>query len=401
MIISLFLYLFSSKTSKVEASSNPQNIFGNNRIETSIELSKSVYKTSDIVILAGYYGQVDSLSGTLLAHAKNAPMIYTGKNQKKLDDYILNHIKDLATKEIYILGGESIVSKEIEDALSKDYKVTRVWGQGREETAINIAKEVMGENIYEVFLTARDDNSLADALAVGPVSGSRRIPIFLTKTETLPKNTKDALKEFGVKKVTIIGGDAVISKSIENEIRVMGLTVERVPGKNRIETALNIANRYISNPRGVVIANGWEFADAVVGGYLAARENAPILLTKNKIIDIKNLDYIADNNKQTYILGGKTVIHGAITEDIEFILSRGVVIREEETDFVEPFNIIKQNDPSLSLGKETIKQKGVNGIRRVVDRVYYDKGNQIRRQNISNTLIKRAVDEIVLIGSKR
>ena len=181
----------------------------------------------------------------------------------------------------------------------------------------------------------------------------------------------------------------------------MNIFFERVYGHDRVETAIKIGEKYSSDSSGFVIANGWEFPDAVVGGYLAAKENAPILLTKNKLIDIKNLDYIADNNIQTYILGGQSVIHKGISEDINLILNEGVVIKEEDKDFAEPFRVIKQNDSSLALGKETIKQKGVDGIRRAVDRVYYKNGQQTRRQTISNTLIKRAIDEIVLIGTKK
>lgn len=318
----LVLLVFGFSSVSVQASSNPQRIFGNDRVKTSIEISKKAYTSSNTVILAGYGGQVDALSGTLLAYAKKAPMLYTGIDKNKVDDLVLGEIKRLGAKEIYILGGETVVSREIENSLSSSsYKVTRIKGLRREETAINMAKEVMGENIPEVFL-AIGYGDYADALAIGPVSGRHGIPILLTKSNVLPEDTKEALKNLGVRNVTIIGGKSVIGTDVENELKTMGIPFKRVFGSDRIETAINIANTYMGNPSGVVIANGWKFADAVVGGYLAAKENSPILLSKDKIIDIKNLDYIANKKIQTYILGGESVIYKGVSEDIDVILNK-------------------------------------------------------------------------------
>ena len=251
LVIVLFVFVFNF--GQVEASSNPQRISGSDRVETSIEISKVAFKTSKVVILAGYDGQVDSLSGTMLANFKNAPIILTRKD--KIDQSVLDQIKSLGAKEIYILGGENVISKKVESSLSS-YKVTRINGKRREETAINIAKEVIGKNIDEVFLTL-GYNEYADALAIGPISGKQRVPIFLTTTTELPKDTKDALKQFKVKKATIIGGETVVNKSVENELSSMGIKVERVSGRNRIDTALSIAKKYSGNPDSIVIANGY------------------------------------------------------------------------------------------------------------------------------------------------
>ena len=328
-----------------------ERIFGKDRVETSIEISRRAYKNSKTVILAGYHGQVDSLSGTILAHNKKAPMIYAGRDS--LDSRVLKEIHRLGAKKIYILGGETVVSKEIEDSLSA-YEVIRLKGNRREETAIKIAGEVKEKSIEEVFLTRGDDGNYSDALAIGPVSGKKSIPIFLTKPNALSKDTKDALEKFGVKKVNIIGGEKAIGKAIEKELKDMNIFFERVYGHDRVETAIKIGEKYSSDSSGFVIANGWEFPDAVVGGYFAAKENASILLSKNKIIDIKNLDYIAKDKKKIYMLGGEKALNKAVYEDLDFIVNKNLVIKEIES----------------------------NGIEGRIDRVYFKDGKQVRRQNI-------------------
>lgn len=326
LVVALFI---SFCPISVEASSNPQRVFGNDRVETSVRVSQKTYQnSSNTVILAGYDGQVDSLSGTILASFKDAPMLLTRK--KKLDDITLKEIKRLKAKEIYILGGENVISKDVEDSLS-DYEVTRISGKKREETAINIAQEVVGESVDEVFLTLGYDE-YADALAIGPVSGKQRKPIFLTKTNKLPENTKNALKSLNVKRVTIIGGNTVVNESVEKELKDMNISFDRVFGKNRMETALNIAKKYNANPNSIIVANGYNYADAVIGGYFAAKENAPILLSKDKAIDLDSLGYIASNKKQTYVLGGESVISNDVFVDINLAFKDPIELKALNID---------------------------------------------------------------------
>lgn len=360
LVLTLFIACLSPRGA--EASANPERIFGYDRVETSVKVSQKAYKSSKTVVLAGFGGQVDSLSGTILAHDKNAPMLLTRKDA--LDKVTLDEIKRLKAEEIYILGGENVVSKAVEDSLAA-YKVTRVSGKKREETAVNIAEKVVGARADEVFLTLGYDE-YADALAIGPVSGRQKKPIFLTKTKEISKDTKDALKSFGVKKVTIIGGQTVVSKSVENELTAMGISFERVFGDNRMETALKIAERYTANPDSIIVANAYKYADAVIGGYLAAKENAPILLSRDKLIDIKSLDYIAKNGKQTYILGGEKVIYNPVYGDIEFVLTKNWTIKDEE--------------------KNNFNENGV--IKNIVERVYYKDGQRFAGQVIKESLAK-------------
>lgn len=59
-----------------------KRLAGASRVETAIEASKEVYKDgSDSVVLVGYSGEVDALGGTLLASAKDAPLLLTKRDK--------------------------------------------------------------------------------------------------------------------------------------------------------------------------------------------------------------------------------------------------------------------------------------------------------------------------------
>lgn len=94
-------------------------------------------------------------------------------------------------------------------------------------------------------------------------------------------------------------------------------SIERIAGSSRIQTAKAIADKYNSDTvENVVLATGANFPDALAGSVLAAKLNAPILLTGNTVEASKDtLDFVSshlDKSGRVYVLGGV----GAVSEDV-------------------------------------------------------------------------------------
>ena len=290
---------------------------GPGRIETSIAVSEEAYTGSDSVVLAGCNGEVDALTGTLLAADKDAPLLLTLKDS--LHPELKVELDRLKTKTVYILGGESVVSKEVENELSKTYTVKRVSGKNREETALAVVKEVKGQT-KRIFL-AKGYDVLADALAIGPISGIKDMPVLLTGTNKLPQATINAMKELGVTHVTIVGGQGAVSKSVEDQLK--GYAVDRISGSSRERTAIAIADKYFTAPKKTIVANGYVFADALVGGYLGALYNSPILLTAANKISDDTISYLESNTEIPYVLGGESAISSGVHNGIKNAIEGG------------------------------------------------------------------------------
>lgn len=120
-----------------------ERISGKNRIETAIEASKLAYDRANTVILAGSKGEVDALTGTLLASHEDGPLLLTNRDLLAKD--VKDELKRLKAKKIIILGGYSVVSEKVQEELEKDYKIERIAGSNREKTANKVAKRVKGE----------------------------------------------------------------------------------------------------------------------------------------------------------------------------------------------------------------------------------------------------------------
>ncbi len=324
LMITVLLLQLTVKKAIAAESLSAIRLSGENRILTAIEVSKEVYKTSESVVLAGFTGEVDALTGTLLASAKDAPLLLTAKDSVNKD--LKAELERLGVKTVYILGGEVAVHKTVETELAKSYNIKRVSGKNREETAVQVAKEVNGQTKH-VFL-AKGYGILADALAIGPVSAISDTPVLLTRSESLSTTTLDAMKNLGVTHVTIVGGKVAINESVENQLKEY--TVDRISGATREETAIAVAKKYFLNPEKAILANGYVFADALVGGYLGAKKSAPILLTASNMLSDGTAGYVKDNFTSAYILGG----HAAIDSTVEINLNKALKARDDENPIV-------------------------------------------------------------------
>lgn len=375
-----FVMILPGITIKATADTDPRvtRIEGRTRVETSIKVSQEAYgdSSTENVVIAGFKGEADALTGTILAASKDAPLLLI----RQVDDSIKKELRRLGVKKIYLLGGEKVISKSIENALkSENYDVERVAGSNRLNTAVEIAKE-SGTKTDHAFLTNDGGNggSLADALAVGPVSGRDQFPIFLTNKNKLSKQTSDAIHAMAIKKVTIVGGEAVVSKQVEKELSGQGIQVQRIAGKNRYETAEKIGKKYFKGIKRVILTNDGNvsFADALMGGYLGAKENQPILLTAVDKFNENTKSYLTDPSVSIRVLGGETVISAALFTEIQKLLG---IIQPVESELAIHFIDVGQGDSILikNGAKAMLIDAGDNGYGETV--VNYLKQQGIKR----------------------
>ena len=119
-------------------------------------------------------------------------------------------------------------------------------------------------------------------------------------------------------------GSAYIAEQILNALVIAQPgSVSRISGNDRYETAFAIADELkqvlgVEKFDSVVLASSETFADALAGSYLAAVENAPILIGKAKYAD-KVCAYLNENlapGGTVYILGGENAVPGSILDSL-------------------------------------------------------------------------------------
>lgn len=275
----------SLTTVKVSAANPPENprLWGSDRYETALKISKEGWTSSEYVVVASGEGYADALSAAPLAKANNAPIILTQRD--KISEDTLKELKRLGAKHVYIVGGHASVSKEVEGKIKAlGTSIERLDGKDRYETSVKIAKKL--GNVNEAIVASGE--GYADALSAAPVAAIKGVPVLLTKVKELPSATKEYLKSSGITTTYVIGGTA----SVNDGVMKILPNAKRVHGQDRFQTnaavlkafatEFDFANAYMALASG---ATGNEFADALAGSALAAKKDAPVILTGKTLSD--------------------------------------------------------------------------------------------------------------------
>ncbi|WP_278973146.1 cell wall-binding repeat-containing protein [Peptostreptococcus anaerobius] len=297
-----------------------QRLSGDNRYETSVEVSEKNFKSVDTVVLASGQNIADALVASSYADIEEAPILLTNKNS--ISDEVLDEIERLKADKVVIVGGQSSISSSVESRLKKeDIKVTRISGRDRFETSDKLSQEVsrLSKKSSQAILVNGYKN--IDALSVSSLATKEDLPILLNGRNTLNMSVKNRLKQMNVKKVYIIGGNNSISSDVEKELNRMQISVVRLSGTDRYETSANIAKYAYKDFDEAIVASGENPVDALAASTLTGKKEAPILLTnKNKIPkSIKKIIEDMDIGKIT-IVGGENSITDNVMDDMEDML---------------------------------------------------------------------------------
>ncbi len=241
-----------------------ERIAGLERYETSARVALSAHDNVDKVIIArGDDGGefADGLAASVLAGVMEAPILLTRQNS--LPGVIGSAIDDLEAREAFILGGTGAVSQEVEDfLLERGLEVERIAGEDRRETAALIAGRAREEGELADFAFVVDGHAPADSLAAGPAAFASNVPILQVSTYRVPSVTWKALEEMEIDKIYIVGGSAVVSSSVEEELSDI-VAVERLAGKDRFATSVEVARALFSGATDYSIVGGFNYADAI------------------------------------------------------------------------------------------------------------------------------------------
>ncbi|TCS83344.1 cell wall-binding repeat-containing protein [Tepidibacillus fermentans] len=302
LLLPLFFILFSTYSFAQELTVD--RLAGKDRFETAVEVSKKGWSSADTVILAHYNGYADALTATPLAYKQNGPILLTETN--RLTPVTKSEIQRLHAKNVIIVGGDGVVSPTVANELKNmNINVKRLGGKDRFDTALQIAQQL---GTVDTSIIAYGRN-FPDALTIGSYAAQNGYPILLVEKDTIPTKTAEALREKNIKKTIIVGGPGVISSNVYNKIP----SPRRIYGNDRFGTAVAVVKNLNMSTAKMYIATGMNFADALTGAVLAAKENAPLLLTYKDKLPTETLNLIKEKKVTTFtILGGTGVVSNTL-----------------------------------------------------------------------------------------
>jgi len=297
-------------------------IGGGNRYSTSqlaylaMESMQSYGRVQSIVVANGT-NFPDALSGAYLAHKKNAALVLTDKDDKgaALAAFLASRN---SFAQVYVLGGAAVISNDNMGLLKVavgNGGVRRVAGGDRWGTNLEVIKAAGGETSDILVCSG---TNFPDALSASGIP----LPILLVEGSSLKPEQKTMLSKNMNRNIYVIGGNAAVSTGIENELKGYG-TVTRLGGANRYETSRKIAeyfygsNGKFGQTKGIVMAQGDNFPDGLVGGPLATKKGFPLLLINKKKQDYSDVAKFVSANKiwNCLIMGGEGAVPGEMVRN--------------------------------------------------------------------------------------
>lgn len=286
-------------------------IYGNNRYETSYELFKSGWSSSEYAILAPGLDYPDALCATPLAVKYNAPIVLVENTSLKNQQNLLNLLKTKGVKNVFLIGGVGVIPSSFESELSlQGISSKRLGGNNRYETSVLIAKE-LGSTSGEISMVSGLD--FADGLSIASIAAKRSTPILLTEKDNLPKEIFNYINSLNINKSYVIGSTGAVSDNVSSRLK----NAERLGGKNRYETNKLIYNKFKKelNLSNLYISSGLDFPDALSVSALAGKNSGFVVLsnTNSAEEEVRNIIGLSRPNiKNLYVLGSKVVISDSV-----------------------------------------------------------------------------------------
>ena len=298
---------------------NVDRIKGNNRYETAVNLSKEYFpEGASTVYLANGTKYIDSLVMSILTKSSEGPLLLA--SEESISDVTVKEIQRLDPENIVLIGGTNTLKDSLAERIQAELgiKPSRIAGENRFETSEKIARTA-GESMDfdEIYLV--NGHKEADAISASGPAKYKNSPVLLTGSEALPENIEKTIKDFNVRKITLVGGPNTISKGLEEYLINEGYEVDRKGGKDRYITSVMINEGLYENPQTIILANGLTYVDALTAGPVAGSSGLPVLVSPSEKLPIVSQEFIKSTKiDDITILGGNNSISVDIEDQVLF-----------------------------------------------------------------------------------
>jgi lactocepin len=154
----------------------------------------------------------------------------------------------------------------------------------------------------------------ARRVTAAPLAARAGGPLLLVGDALTPELARE-LERLGARNAVIVGGPGAVPVTVAEAVAAEGITVRRLAGANRFETAAAIARDLGASAEEVIVASGERFPDALSIAPVAASQGLPILLTAAATLPAASAQALTDLGVQrTIVVGGRAAISRLVAD---------------------------------------------------------------------------------------
>lgn len=195
---------------------------GEHRYETAAELAGFFDTGLEAVYVATGEGApdagpglalADALTAASVAGAQGSPVLLTQRGH--LPSATVAALERLEPQAIVLVGGETAVDGDVEEALAAIAPTTRAEGEDRYGTAVALTQ---GQALDGEVLYLASGLGFPDALAGSALAGSQGAPLLIVN-EGVPEVVAQEVLRLSPPGITILGGDAAVDSDTEQALQ--------------------------------------------------------------------------------------------------------------------------------------------------------------------------------------
>ena len=300
--------------------------------------------TSEWVVLASGESWVDAVAAGPLAASLDAPVVLVppgGLQTATARPDLVEFLRSSGVRRVAIVGSPEVLPNHEPSVLyglgMLPRNIERIHGDDLIGNAIAVAERlgapaVFGELGRTVIVAS--DQSVADAVSVGPLAAAGPFPLLPTAHDALDARIAAYLTKQDVEHVVLIGGAAAIAPAVQDALQTAGATVTRLAGRDRDDTARLTAELFeqhtadnpacTEGPTRIGLAPAQQPEQALTAGPLLSRQCAPLRYTEpdQLPLDLRNALYLARRTKEAtelHLFADTASISGDLFSDTEFL----------------------------------------------------------------------------------
>ncbi|MCY3948802.1 MAG: cell wall-binding repeat-containing protein [Acidimicrobiaceae bacterium] len=229
----------------------------------SIELARALVDagdgTSEWVVLASGESWADAAAAGPLAASLGAPVVLVppgGLQTAAARPDLVEFLRSSGVRRVVIVGSPDVLPNHEPSVLyglgMLPRNIERVHGDDPIGASVAVAERMgMPSEFADLGRTViiASDQSVADAVAVGPLAAAGPFPLLLTTSDALDPRLATYLADQDVEHVVLVGGTTAIAPKVQEALETAGTTVTRLAGEDRYHTAVLAMDLLAGVPR--------------------------------------------------------------------------------------------------------------------------------------------------------
>ncbi len=173
---------------ELESEVQVRRVYGEDRYETSREIAAEMGFSDDKAVVASGENFPDALAIGPYAAQKGYSVLLT--RAEAIPEATQEALEEV--ESALAVGGEAVIGEEVKSELPSS---TRIWGENRRQTALEIAGE-LGMDRQDIYLVP--DSNFQEALLVSASASKKANPVLLAREKVVKEDGSEKLREWMV-----------------------------------------------------------------------------------------------------------------------------------------------------------------------------------------------------------